>query len=144
MNMKYFSASENAFYAGELKESYIAADSWPSAALEVDESLYLDFIGEPPAGKYRGVNDAGMPCWLEIPPTTPEQMVSNAQNMRQQLIDEAILYMNNRQWPGKAVLGRLTEAEKEQYNLWLDYLGALEAVDTSSAPDINWPTPPAM
>jgi uncharacterized protein YggL (DUF469 family) len=52
--------------------------------------------------------------------------------------------MNNRQWPGKAVLGRLTEAEKEQYNLWLDYLGALEAVDTSSAPDINWPTPPAM
>lgn len=63
MNMKYFSASENAFYAGELKESYIAADSWPSDALEVDESLYLEFIDEPPAGKYRGVDDAGMPCW---------------------------------------------------------------------------------
>ncbi|MQK17566.1 hypothetical protein EI013_03255 [Escherichia coli] len=31
-----------------------------------------------------------------------------------------------------------------QYNSWLDYLDALEAVDTSSAPDINWPTPPAV
>ncbi|EOZ9308370.1 tail fiber assembly protein, partial [Citrobacter freundii] len=28
------------------------------------------------------------------------------------------------------------------YNLWLDYLDALEAVDISSAPDIEWPTPP--
>lgn len=51
-------------------------------------------------------------------------------------------YMNSKQWPGKAALGRLKEAEKEQYNLWLDYLDALEAVDTSSAPDINWPESP--
>lgn len=66
MNLKYFSPSENAFYAGELKESYIAADSWPSDALEVDESLYLEFIDEPPAGKYRGVDDAGMPAGLKF------------------------------------------------------------------------------
>ncbi|EDJ9408532.1 tail fiber assembly protein, partial [Salmonella enterica] len=26
----------------------------------------------------------------------------------------------------------------------LDYLDALEAVDTSSAPDINWPVPPEV
>ncbi|WP_225381555.1 tail fiber assembly protein, partial [Escherichia coli] len=86
MNLKYFSPSENAFYAGELKESYIAADSWPSDALEVDESLYLEFIDKPPEGKYRGVDNAGMPCWLEIPPPTAEEMASNAENMRQQLI----------------------------------------------------------
>ncbi|EOZ9309843.1 tail fiber assembly protein, partial [Citrobacter freundii] len=30
------------------------------------------------------------------------------------------------------------------YNLWLDYLYALEAVDTSSAQDINWPVPPEV
>ncbi|WP_247171040.1 tail fiber assembly protein, partial [Escherichia coli] len=27
---------------------------------------------------------------------------------------------------------------------WLDYLDALELVDTSGAPDIEWPTPPVM
>ncbi|WP_141036447.1 tail fiber assembly protein, partial [Escherichia coli] len=32
--------------------------------------------------------------------------------------------------------------ELERYNLWLDYLDALEVVDTSSAPNINWPVPP--
>ena len=50
--------------------------------------------------------------------------------------------MNSKQWPGKSVLGRLKDDELTQYNLWLDYLDALEAVDVSSAPDINWPVPP--
>lgn len=59
-------------------------------------------------------------------------------------IDQANAYMNSKQWPGKAAMGRLTESEKAKYNAWLDYLDALEAVDTSSAPDINWPTPPAV
>ncbi|EDM2693909.1 tail fiber assembly protein, partial [Salmonella enterica subsp. enterica serovar Typhimurium] len=43
-------------------------------------------------------------------------------------------------WPGKSVLGRLKDDELTQYNLWLDYLDALEAVDVSSAPDIVWPS----
>ncbi|MGT5875404.1 tail fiber assembly protein, partial [Escherichia coli] len=49
-----------------------------------------------------------------------------------------------KQWPGKAAIGRLKGEELAQYNLWLDYLDALELVDTSSAPDIEWPTPPAV
>ncbi|CGN25542.1 Putative tail fiber assembly [Salmonella enterica subsp. enterica serovar Typhi] len=48
------------------------------------------------------------------------------------------------QWPGKAAIGRLKGEELAQYNLWLDYLDALELVDTSGAPDIEWPTPPAV
>ncbi|MFG1163879.1 MULTISPECIES: tail fiber assembly protein, partial [Enterobacteriaceae] len=43
-----------------------------------------------------------------------------------------------------AAMGRLKDAEKVQYNAWLDYLDALEMVDTSGAPDIEWPTPPAV
>ncbi|CAI6211452.1 recombinase family protein [Escherichia coli] len=41
-------------------------------------------------------------------------------------------------------IGRLKGEELAQYNLWLDYLDALELVDTSGAPDIEWPTPPAV
>ncbi|WP_139059164.1 tail fiber assembly protein, partial [Escherichia coli] len=51
---------------------------------------------------------------------------------------------HSKQWPGKAAIGRLKGEELAQYNLWLDYLDALELVDTSSAPDIEWPTPPAV
>lgn len=66
MNIKYFSPSENAFYAGELKDSYIAADSWPHDAVEIDESVYLEFVNEPPPGLSRGVSSSGMPCWIEF------------------------------------------------------------------------------
>lgn len=61
---------------------------------------------------------------------------------KSRLIQEANDYISSKQWPGKAVMGRLSDAEKVQYNAWLDYLDALEAVDTSSAPDINWPVSP--
>ncbi|HAN9558311.1 tail fiber assembly protein [Escherichia coli] len=63
---------------------------------------------------------------------------------KQQLINQTNEYMNRRQWPGKAAVGRLKGEELTQYNLWLDYLDALELGDISSAPDIEWPTPPAV
>ncbi|EOC8685934.1 TPA: tail fiber assembly protein [Enterobacter roggenkampii] len=53
-------------------------------------------------------------------------------------IHEANDFINNQQLPGKTAMGRLKDSEKEHYNLWLDYLKALEAVDTSTAPDILW------
>ncbi|ECT9944758.1 tail fiber assembly protein [Salmonella enterica] len=55
---------------------------------------------------------------------------------------EANAYMNSKQWPGKAAIGRLKGDELAQYNLWLGYLDELEAVDTSTAPDIIWPAQP--
>ncbi|BBR57930.1 MULTISPECIES: tail fiber assembly protein [unclassified Klebsiella] len=68
--------------------------------------------------------------------------VTAADAEKQARIDRANSYINSKQWPGKAAMGRLKESEKEQYNLWLDYLDALEAVDTSSAPAITWPVKP--
>lgn len=61
---------------------------------------------------------------------------------KSRLIKEANDFINRQQWPGKAAMGRLKDTEKSQYNLWLDYLDALEAVDTSSAQDIEWPLYP--
>lgn len=68
--------------------------------------------------------------------------VAAADTEKNSRIDQTNDYINSKQWPGKAALGRLKDAEKVQYNMWLDYLDALEAVDTSSAPDINWPESP--
>ncbi len=74
--------------------------------------------------------------------TAKESAISAAENKKRLLINEATEYINSKQWPGKAAIGRLKGDELAQYNLWLDYLDALEAVDTSTAPDINWPAPP--
>jgi hypothetical protein len=83
-----------------------------------------------------------MPCWIDAPSKSKEQLIAEAEKVRQVLIAQANDYMNSKQWPGKAAIGRLKGDELAQYNSWLDYLDALEAIDTSSAPDINWPVPP--
>lgn len=36
-------------------------------------------------------------------------------------------HINSRQWPGKAAIGRLKGDELTEYNVWLDYLDALES-----------------
>lgn len=76
------------------------------------------------------------------PEKTKEQIIQEAILEKEGLINFANDYMNSKQWPGKAAIGRLKGDELEQYNLWLDYLDSLEVVDTSTAPNIAWPDVP--
>lgn len=101
---------------------------------------------ELPAGEYVGIG------WLYdgtefIAPPVPEkshqELVASAEEQKQSLINDANAYINGKQWPGKAAIGRLKTDELAQYNLWLDYLDALDAIDTSTVPDIDWPDTPA-
>ncbi len=80
--------------------------------------------------------------WVTDTVAQHEADVAAAETEKRARIDRANAYISSKQWPGKAALGRLKDEEVEQYNLWLDYLDALEAVDTSNAPDINWPESP--
>ena len=75
--------------------------------------------------------------------TAKESAISAAENKKRLLINEATEYVNSKQWPGKAAIGRLKGDELAQYNLWLDYLDALDAIDTSTVPYIDWPEMPA-
>ena len=141
MNNNYvFSANTLAFYPVEMKEAYENAGSWPEDGVEVSDETYNEFL-TPPQGKMRS-SDGGLPCWVDIPSPTYEELVHQAGVEKQKRIDAANDYMNSKQWPGKAVMGRLKDSEKVQYNAWLYYLDALDAVDTSKAPDIEWPSAP--
>ena len=137
---KYFN---NKFYAYSLKESYEASENWPDAGVDVDEELHTEFSGIPPIGKIRITGEDGFPLWADIPAPTHEELVSVADDEKQRLIDNANAFINSKQWPGKAAIGRLKTTELAQYNLWLDYLDAIESINTSAAPDINWPEIPA-
>ncbi|WP_430835130.1 tail fiber assembly protein [Escherichia coli] len=69
--------------------------------------------------------------------------VDAAETQRQQLIDAAMASISLIQL--KLRDGRkLTQAETTRLNAVLDYIDAVEATDTSTAPDIEWPTPPAV
>lgn len=143
--MKYLYVN-NMAYPYELQSLYVEKGEWPEEkGVDIDEVIFREyFYDTPPEGKYRCVGEDGLPAWADIPPPTREVQIASAETKKQQLINQANDYMNSRQWVGKAAIGRLKGEELAQYNLWLDYLDALELVDTSSAPDIEWPTPPAV
>ncbi|HDD8789983.1 TPA: tail fiber assembly protein, partial [Escherichia coli] len=107
-------------------------------------NISVKYMAKPPQGKIRVAGVNGFPTWAEIPQPSHEELIQQAESERQLLLNQANEHMNSKQWPGKAAIGRLKGEELAQYNLWLDYLDALELVDTSSAPDIEWPTPPAV
>ncbi|MHV60048.1 tail fiber assembly protein [Escherichia coli] len=143
--MKYLYVN-NLAYPYELKSLYVEKGEWPEEkGVDIDEVIFREYFYDTlPEGKYRCVGEDGLPAWADIPPPTREEQIASAETKKQQLINQANDYMNSRQWVGKAAIGRLKGEELAQYNLWLDYLDALELVDTSSAPDIEWPTPPAV
>lgn len=137
-----YSPLENAFFACGIKENYEAADSWPEDGVIIEPAIAAEFMGKPPEGKTRSVGHDGFPVWADRPEPTPEECTIAAVAEKQLLIDQVNDYINSRQWPGKAAMGRLRDNEKVLYNLWLDYLDALEAVDTTAPKDLNWPDAP--
>ena len=135
--MQYFySASTIGFYLSEFNSEM------PSDAVEITESIWREYLATPPDGQILGADSSGNPAWVDKPPLTEDERKSLAEVKRSNLISVANAYMSDRQWPGKAAIGRLKGDELTQYGLWLDYLDALYAVDTSS-PDIEWPSQPA-
>ncbi|HEM8615245.1 TPA: tail fiber assembly protein [Citrobacter amalonaticus] len=66
---------------------------------------------------------------------------AEAELQRQQLISSAMQSISIIQL--KLQAGRaLSDAEKNKLNATLDYIDAVTATDTATAPDINWPVPP--
>ena len=146
-----FSVNKQAFYDEN-------TDAIPDDALAVTHEQHISLIA--------GMNDGGRRVYigtdgeLTLSDSKPSQwhtwssdinewvisadaQIKLADNEKSRLIQDANDYINSKQWPGKAAMGRLKDTEKAQYNLWLDYLDELEAVDTSTAPDIIWPEAPA-
>lgn len=134
--MKYFMSDPVALYDTEITSVI------PDMAVEISDEQYEMLIAGQENGEIISSDSNGMPILVEPPPPTHEEMVAAAENEKKNRIEQANEYMNSRQWPGKAAMGRLTDDERAQYNAWLDYLDALEVVDTSTAPDITWPDKP--
>lgn len=129
----FFSKTTAGFYAegisllpDDAKE--IETEVWQSLLAGQADGKIIDFSTTPPSLRDRVL--------------TRDDEIKLAEQQKQRLIEDANNLMNCRQWPGKAAIGRLKGDELAQYGVWLDYLDALEAVDSSSVPIVSWPTPP--
>ncbi|HBK1057804.1 TPA: tail fiber assembly protein [Salmonella enterica] len=137
-----FSPVFKTFYSYLWKSEFEISGTWPADAVDVTDEVFNTYSVNPPEGMALGMGPDNLPCWVSPPPLTKEEQIEAAESEKQRRIDDANAYINGKQWPGKAALGRLKGDELSQYNLWLDYLDLLDVVDTSTAPDIEWPVKP--
>lgn len=138
----YFSKSKLAFIPGEWKEDGTYNEhSWPSDALVITEQERNDYWKvSPPGDKVLGATEDGRPCWSDLPPLTRDEIVSSANTNKLQLsmaAEQAIRPLERAKQ-----LGIATDEELALLAEWELYSVLLMRVDTSKAPDIDWPKVP--
>lgn len=74
------------------------------------------------------------------PPPTKAQLIEQAEAQKQFLIAE--VNTETEMLRAKLALKRIKPDEEALLKAWLDYLDLLEAIDTTLAPDIDWPQKP--
>ncbi|HBN2229526.1 tail fiber assembly protein [Escherichia coli] len=125
--MKYY-----IFEANNVGVSY--NDEIPEGAIECDVGVYTDSRGY-------SIQDGMLvsPTDDEIAEIQHEDEVATAEQKKKQLIISAMNSINVIQL--KLQSGRqLTDAEKNKLDSTLDYIDAVEGVDTNNPKDIVWPS----
>ncbi|EOC8658001.1 TPA: tail fiber assembly protein [Citrobacter freundii] len=114
---------------------------WPKNGIDVSDEVAAEFTGQPPEGKTIGVGADGMPAWVDIPPPTREELISDAEQMRQQLLTHADAVMLD--WRTELMLGEISDANRAKLSAWLAYKNEVKSVDVTTDPEnVNWPVPP--
>ncbi|KAB7666335.1 tail fiber assembly protein [Plesiomonas shigelloides] len=78
--------------------------------------------------------------WITDTAAVHAEEVDKADVGRKNRLDAAKKHISL--WQTQLQLGMISDTDKASLIVWMDYITALQAVDTSTAPDINWPTPP--
>ncbi len=112
---------------------------------ETAQPVVIDDVGELQDNLTLIVPDMDFPKWngkkwVTDKAAKKESDIAAAEAKKQFLIAE--VNAETQMLQTKLALGRIKDEEKARLNAWLDYLDLLEAVDTSPAPDIDWPQKP--
>lgn len=140
MQSYVFSAKENAFFPLSLKTSYQQSGRWPDDGKSIENNIADEFMREPPEGKVRVTGSDGYPAWVDAPPPTQEELIAAAEQQKTTLLLEGQAKISL--WQTELQLGIISDEDKASLIAWMSYIKAVQAVDTSTAPDINWPEKP--
>ncbi|EOU3097277.1 tail fiber assembly protein [Yersinia enterocolitica] len=138
-----WSAKNNAFIPAEMVDEYKVAGWAIDDLIEASEDI-LPFYGKAPIGKIRGVSDDNMPVWADMPPPTAAQLAEiKAINIAQAKSDKTKL-ISDASNKIETLKDRIDAGQDKaaELKLWKAYRIALDDVDVSAAPDIEWPVAP--
>ncbi|MCM5989242.1 tail fiber assembly protein [Klebsiella pneumoniae] len=154
-----FSVSTQSFYDDNYEENAIV-DDLPSDVQAIDNEQYAHFfnainsdrvvylvadkynISQPRPDKYHSWDAAGNTWVMTDAAVTRKSadLIADAELRRSTLLSEAGTAISPLQ--DAVELDMATDEEKSRYDAWRKYRVLLMRVDTSLAPDINWPEPP--
>lgn len=138
MKDRYFwSEKENGFYPESMKELYEnSPDGWPEDAVEISEELYNSLLEGQSRGKVIASGRDGKPLlsdpvidYIAIAEAEKNLLVSEAEEMILPL-QRAVKY------------DIASDEEKQRLKAWEIYSVKLSRIDTSAAPEIEWPEKP--
>lgn len=142
--MYNYSALKNKFYPTHLRGEYEKNGMWPADCIDIDGSVFTEFTGVPPTNQMRIPGDNGLPAWGNIPPPSDEDIKADevAEAERKKLALKAVVDTEI-SWRQDAVdAGIATAEEAAALAEWKKYRVLLMRVDTSKAPNIEWPPVP--
>lgn len=84
--MYKFSSKTGGFYPTALLDIYQRAGTLPDDLIDVEDIIYKKFTGQAPAGKILGVDDCGLPAWVDSPPSTLTNIAAQARGYRDEFL----------------------------------------------------------
>ncbi|WP_368540843.1 tail fiber assembly protein [Enterobacter soli] len=130
--MIYFSKSINGFFVDGINEDM------PEDIVKVSEDIYVSLMsGQQIDGKVITSDENGYPV-LVLPEI---DNISRAENQRSELLAAADSITAD--WRIELMLGEISDENKTMLSAWMEYKKELKAVDVTTAPNVNWPTPPS-
>lgn len=135
-----FSATTRAFYVYEDQKSYEENGNWPEDVKPVSDQVWEKYCIQAPAGKERGANKRGLPCWVDAPPLSHQARVNEATNKKRLLIVQASNAIAPLQ--DAVELGMATEEEKALLTAWKTCRVLANRIRPEEAQDMDWPPTP--
>lgn len=132
---KYYSKSTAGFYSDDIHGKNIPDDS-----VEITNEKWLELLNGQAGGKIIAADKKGYPVLTDPPPLTHNQLVEIAEAEKKSRLDYAIHV--TAMWRTELQLGIISDADKTRLTAWVAYHKAVQAVDTGTAPDIEWPKEP--
>ncbi|EMF5211743.1 tail fiber assembly protein [Enterobacter roggenkampii] len=129
--MRFFSASTTSFYDDTINNNI------PDDAIEITDELHTEIFDGQRSGKIITVGNGGLPALAEQLPLTHEELVSQANAKKLSLRTRADSEIAWRQYAVDA--GIATTDEVDKLDEWNKYRVLLMRIDTSKAPEIEWP-----
>lgn len=111
------------------------------------EASTIDYIGPVKSGYTSKVpstpyDEWNGNTWVTDADAMHVAIVTAADLHKKSLLEAARMITSD--WKAELELGIISDKDKMSLIAWLDYIKELKAVDTSKAPDINWPVQPAV